>query len=470
MIGRAENLALTIFLGALSSASAQTPGAFTATGSMTIPRQFHAATLLTNGKVLITGGYSVAANLTSTAELYDPSTGTFTATGSMTTPRSGHMATLLPSGKVLIIGSGGGTEVYDPETGIFTDTGLGGGAGPRLLNNGEVLIVGSDGVYIYDPSTGNTAFTGMGFSDGTTTVLANGTVLITSSDLAWVYDPATGTVTRTGDMILPGPGAGAVAVSLTNGKVLIAGGTDGDYLSTDVAEIYDPATGTFSVIGKMTAGVAAWLATVALPDGKVLITGETSGCQPVPQDAVGCPGIAELYDPAAGTFSSPGRSQSGEGHAETLLPDGTVLITGGWYFCGFLPAPGCGGTLAKAQIYHPGVLVPAPQLFSISGDSKGQGAIWHSATGEITSSGNPAIAGEALSMYAANLGEGGVIPPQVAVDGRLAQVVYFGDAPGYPGYHQVNFRVPAGVAPGPAASVRLTYLKRPSNAVTIGVQ
>lgn len=73
-------------------------------------------------------------------------------------------------------------------------------------------------------------------------------------------------------------------------------------------------------------------------------------------------------------------------------------------------------------------------------------------------------------MYTTGLMEGGVIPPQVAVGGRLAQIQFFGDAPGYPGYYQVNFQVPASVAAGSAAPVRLTYLGRSSNAVTLNVQ
>ena len=65
-------------------------------------RYDHRATLLSSGKVLVTGGSG-----DTSAELYDPATGTWTDTGSMSTERILHTATLLPSGKVLVAGGGG---------------------------------------------------------------------------------------------------------------------------------------------------------------------------------------------------------------------------------------------------------------------------------------------------------------------------------------------------------------------------
>src|SRR4051812_11845096 len=155
-----------ILLGAMAwgACPVAAQGTFTATGSMTNPRTGHTATLLPNGKVLIVGGISYLAPTAqglSSAELYDPLTGTFSPTGSMSIPRLSHTATLLPDGRVLIAGGFAdsanqaitGTtataELYDPGTGTFAPAGR--MSVPRfshsatLLNNGEVLIAGGDG-------------------------------------------------------------------------------------------------------------------------------------------------------------------------------------------------------------------------------------------------------------------------------------------------------------------------------------
>src|ERR1041385_2548812 len=97
------DLALLLILFSYTSvAAAQAPGTFVPTGNMTTPRGDHTATLLLNGKVLITGG---SKERPASAELFDPFTNTFTRTGNMTAGRwFGNSATLLPDGRVLIVG------------------------------------------------------------------------------------------------------------------------------------------------------------------------------------------------------------------------------------------------------------------------------------------------------------------------------------------------------------------------------
>src|SRR5690242_6606795 len=72
--------------------------------SMTAPRALHTATLLRDGRVLICGGTSNAqvGGVLASAELYDPAAGTFLPTASMSVARQGHTATLLTNGQVLI--------------------------------------------------------------------------------------------------------------------------------------------------------------------------------------------------------------------------------------------------------------------------------------------------------------------------------------------------------------------------------
>ena len=260
-------------------------------------------------------------------------------------------------------------------------------------------------------------------------LLAEGRVLLLGCCRAQqLYDSASGTFSLTGMMtgIYEDGFASALPPA---GKVLVTGGYDeeGGGVSAGAC-LYDSATGTFAATGNMETPRYYHTATT-LGDGTVLIAGGYVG----PTSAF-VTASAEIYDPAAGTFAPTGdMTRVRVNHTATLLLDGTVLIAD--------------GSTTPAEIYHPVQPVPAPVLFSLGGDAQGQGAIWHAATGQVASADNPAIAGEALAMYTTSLVEGGVIPPQVSVGGRLAEILYFGDAPGYPGYFQINFQVPAGVTP-----------------------
>jgi hypothetical protein len=447
-------------MGGIGSVARAQTGTFAQTGSMISPRFGHTATLLPDGRVLITGGFTACVIGSRClgadhAELYDPATGTFTAT----------FPDLLPGGRVLIAGHT--VQLLDPSTDV-------------LLNDGRVLHIGYGSAELYDPVSGTSSpvanWPGLDFrgDDPATSswwypvLLADGKVLLAPYDAGGckIYDPAIGTFSLTGALVYPFLGVPHRTL-LLNGAVLFTGGSDGSVGNVNRAELYDPAPGRFASKGSMSTPREDHSATL-LPDGTVLVAGGAgqSGCMTPPLAS------AEIYDPATSGFSTTGSLASARhAHTATLLNNGQVLITGGTAF-----TAGCFNRLgnsingmSSAELYTPAVLVPAPVLFSTSGDGKGQGAIWHAQTGQIAAADNAAEAGEALSMYTTSLTEGSVIPPQVIVGGRLAEVLYFG-ASGFPGYNQVNFRVPSGLAPGSALSVRLNYIGRSSNQVTLGVR
>jgi hypothetical protein len=133
-------------------------GAWTTTGGMLTARGGHTATLLDDGRVLVTGGFGIGDALAS-AELYEPASGNWTAAGDMAEAGLGRTATRLDDGRVLVVGgwgnSGDGTtlaELYDPAIGTWTATGrtitVHKAHTATLLADGRVLVaggLGSDG-------------------------------------------------------------------------------------------------------------------------------------------------------------------------------------------------------------------------------------------------------------------------------------------------------------------------------------
>jgi len=199
-----------------------------------------------------------------------------------------------------------------------------------------------------------------------------------------------------------------------------------------------------------------------LSDGTVLMAGGWT---------IGGNGSAtgEVFDTSAGGFVATGNMTAPRYfHTATLLKTGQILITGGVMRTTQVPVGAV--LLSSAELYTSAILDPPPMLFSILDEVQSQGAVWHGTTGELVSPTSPATGGEVLSMYTTSLVVGGVIPPQVAVGGRLAEILYFGAAPGYLGYFQVNFRVPVGVSLDATVPLWLTYIGRPSNKVTIAIR
>ncbi|HKT24956.1 MAG TPA: kelch repeat-containing protein [Terriglobales bacterium] len=241
--------------------------------SLTTARMQHGATLLPNGKLLVTGGYDLSAPGTQfdpvfkSTEIYDPATAKFTVGPEMWFPRRYHVATLLKDGRVLItggiqlrgtgFGASGNTEIYDPATNQFV-------LGQRLVESGR-----------------------------------------------WLH----------------------TATLLPDGRVLIAGGRSNncsascEIFSLNTAEIFDPATGMFSPTGSLSIGRFGHSATL-LPDGRVMILGGTTTEEIGPSQQVQ---TAEVYDPGTGKFHFLGYTALGRGlHALTLLNNGRYLLVGGY--------------------------------------------------------------------------------------------------------------------------------------------
>jgi N-acetylneuraminic acid mutarotase len=261
------------------------------TGSMSVEREDHSATLLTNGKVLVAGGENDYGTTISSAELYDPSTGTWTTTGSMHVERAFHTATLLTNGKVLVVGRS--AELFDPSTGTWTMT--------SSLHEGH--------------GYGHTA-----------TLLANGKVLVAGGGSAELYDPTAGTWTGTGAML--SKHEMHTATLLTNGKVIVAGGISGDR-SVSNAEIYDPSAGTWTATNAMKAARDSHIATL-LVNGKVLVAGGRYRTKDKLRFNEKILSSSEIYDPVSETWSTTGPLNAARGGLKaTLLPNGKVISAGG---------------------------------------------------------------------------------------------------------------------------------------------
>jgi hypothetical protein len=251
----------------------------------------------------------------------------WTATGSLITPRwLGIKATLLQDGKVLVAG----------------------GRAPRAYAS----LASAE---LYDPATGTWTATGSmttARSGYTATLLQSGKVLVAGGIMpgagpsggfaatgAELYDPATGTWTATGSMTTAR--GGHTATLLTSGRVLVAGGDtltaatpQGNVTVTASAELYDPDTGTWTATGSMTTMRENHTATKLLLGRVLVVGGDTS---------------AELYDPLTGTWTATGSMTTARGRCTAiLLPDNRVLVLGGDD-----PSGLSNGPVASAELYDP---------------------------------------------------------------------------------------------------------------------
>jgi N-acetylneuraminic acid mutarotase len=344
----------------VSSTPTPSSGPWTAAARMSAYFFGHSATLLTDGRVLVAGGDPPI------AELYDSTTDSWTRTGDMLQLREGHTATLLLDGRVLVAGDSysetRSAELYDPDTGTWSATGSMVEARyehtATLLLDGRVLVAGGHderslppytepanifaSAELYDPATGTWSATGRMTErrfDHTATLLSDGRVLVAGGidrgedaavdpvASAELYDPATGTWSATGSMTEPR--FDHTATLLSDGRVLVAGGfshpDENSYLpASEAAALYDPATGSWTVTGMML-GTRADHAATLLVDGRVLVVGVWADVDPALSSS------AEVYDPDSGSWTATRRRRADcVAPTATLLPDGRVLVVGGY--------------------------------------------------------------------------------------------------------------------------------------------
>ena len=225
-------------------------------------------------------------------------------------------------------------------------------SGPGLTASGGTILVPGK----VNGSNANIVEVGVAFSPTAAGKNLDATILVTNngsrgktSDTIKLAGSAKGTLST------PTPGAftpltadmqsersSHTATLLSNGQVLLTGG-DNRFPSTgttlNTAELYDPVADTFMALAAtMTTAREGHTATL-LPNGQVLITGGFG--------IGGDLNTAEVYEPVANTFTALTATitSARSNHTAILLPNGEVLITGG--------AVHSGDILNTAELYDP---------------------------------------------------------------------------------------------------------------------
>ncbi len=294
--------------------------------NLSVPRVLHTATRLLDGRILLAGGLDgVAINNWTDGEVYDPATNTFMPVANqMAGPRAAHTATLLNDGRVLLTGgntmfailSAGNyitvfstsintTEIYNPVTNTFTPGPI--MSSKRLaheavkLPNGTVLVVG-------------------GINGG---INLGVTALPTFTSTTQIFNPTTNTFTNSGTVV--SSRLKPVLEVLPSGNVLMAGGAAGTFITaTNTTEIRNAITGAWSA-GPLMPVATVLGGNIKNSNGSIIVSGGgtgtlanfTAGNQVMRfTEGVGWVGLSTL--PATRM-----------NHSITLMPDGTYLLVGG---------------------------------------------------------------------------------------------------------------------------------------------
>src|SRR5438132_5483606 len=278
LLAAGATLAMAALVGASSSTQVKQ------LDPLVVPRTAHAATALTDGRILITGGRDSAGNIVAVSEIFDPATETSIAGATLTTPRVDHTATLLPNGRVLVAGGTGASgsltsaEIFDPANPA---------AGFRTLS----------------------ASMGAARSRHTATVLNDGKVLIAGGDdagTAEIFDPATETFSSA-LLAMAAPRIGHTATLFSDDSVLFAGG------NTDSMELFTPADQKFTLDSHGMSAARTGHEAIELSDTRLLFfEGDTGN-------------TIDEFNHSADTLTLKGTMDAPASSA-TLLANGKILV------------------------------------------------------------------------------------------------------------------------------------------------
>lgn len=320
-----------------------------------VPRYWHGAVRLVDGRVLLAGGVTTGEVATASCEIFDPTTRSMQAAAPMAQARALFTLTLLDDGRVLAAGGLASwqplncfatgldsTELFDPATGVWTP-------GPQMatrraghtatvLGDGRVLLVAGAAGGIAQAS-----FTRMlpSFTDGCELFVPTTNALVAAPPL-----PGT-----------PGGRGFHAASRLPNGDVLVTGGAY--YLllpaavTTNDCRRFDGQN--WVLAPPLPYGVAGHAQLPSPADGAALLFGGFAGSLmngPATPLAVRHDGAGVSWIASIGlSVAQPGQPPSARGaHTATALADGSVLLFGGEWFVPGSPrvfpsgAPYIGGT------------------------------------------------------------------------------------------------------------------------------
>jgi N-acetylneuraminic acid mutarotase len=285
---------------------------------------YAASGVLGNGQVLVAGGADLqgtgggAISAVAAADLFDPSTNLWSASAPMSTARQQHTATVLQSGEMLVTGGTSGVFSWLESNSVFSSAELYNSATNSWNSVGSM----STARYQHTASllgNGEVLVAGGNDINGTCSC----TTFVSSADL---YNPATNIFTATGTLNVAR--YAHTATVLQDGTVLVVGGFGGPTSTLQSgggvlasAEIYNPAAGTWTVTSSMTTARMSHTASL-LPSGEVLVSGGTTGSATT--------ATAEVFNPGTGTWTPvASMSTPRQSHGAVTLANGTVLVVGG---------------------------------------------------------------------------------------------------------------------------------------------